>query len=180
VIVFLCANCAEDVTKTPVGLPCPSRPVFPWTCAVDEVVVPCAGRLQPEHILRAFEAGADLVCVVACEEDNCHFLEGSCRAERRIKYIHQLLEDIGMDARHLMMLHLPGSAFQEMSLGSLKSITSVATSVPRDELSRQILAVAAQVTERLNSLPPSPLHKPRKADDEFAIAAIDAEEENDE
>lgn len=30
-----------------------------------EVVVPCTGRLQPEHLLKPFEAGADLVAVNA-------------------------------------------------------------------------------------------------------------------
>ena len=178
--MFVCANCATRPTEAPDWLLRPSRPAFPWSCAVEEVVVPCAGRLQPEHVLRAFETGADLVCVIACDEDNCHYLEGSCRAGRRVKYIHQLLEDIGMDPRRLIMCHLPGSAREEMDLGDPRKIAHQAKSISQEELSRQVAAVAAQVADRLGSLSPSPLHQPRKADDEVVTAEVAVVEENDE
>ena len=55
-------------------------PQFSWPFPVREVLVPCTGRLQPEHLLKAFESGSDLVCAIACAEDNCHYAEGSTAA----------------------------------------------------------------------------------------------------
>ena len=180
VIVFVCANCATRPTGAPDWLLRPSRPAFPWSCAVEEVVVPCSGRLQPEHVLKAFEIGADLVCVIACDEDDCHYLEGSCRAGRRVKYIQQLLEDISMDPRRLIICHLPGSAREEMNLGDPRKIAHQAESISQDELSRQVVAVAALVADRLVSLSPSPLRQPSKVDDEVDTAEVEVVEENDE
>jgi nicotinamide mononucleotide adenylyltransferase len=84
---------------------------------VEEIAVACTGRLQPEHLLRAFEAGSDLVCVVACAEGNCHHLEGSRRAARRVTYVEGLLGQVGADPRRLMLMHLPGSAQEDMAAG---------------------------------------------------------------
>ncbi|MGA2501350.1 MAG: hydrogenase iron-sulfur subunit, partial [Tepidisphaeraceae bacterium] len=98
VTVFICSNCARAGVEACARFRRPVTPAFPWPTAVDEVIVPCAGRLQPEHLLRIFEAGTDLLCVVACEEDNCHNLEGSCRATRRVRYVQGMLDEIGLGA----------------------------------------------------------------------------------
>jgi len=63
--------------------------------------------LQPEHVLKAFESGARLVCAVACSEDNCHHLEGSKRCARRVDYVKGILDEIGW-APTADALHLPG------------------------------------------------------------------------
>jgi len=76
---------------------------------VHDIVLPCTGRLQPEHLLKAFEAGADAVCVVACGADSCHYLEGSRRVERRVGYVRELLDEIGLGADRLTVLHLAAS-----------------------------------------------------------------------
>lgn len=62
---------------------CPLHPWVEWPIPVHEVVLPCTGRLQPEHLLNPFEAGAHARTPTACAPENCHCLEGSRRAERR-------------------------------------------------------------------------------------------------
>jgi F420-non-reducing hydrogenase iron-sulfur subunit len=85
VTAFVCSNCARPgLAPTSAGRPRPSVPNFQWPFPVREVLVSCTGRLQPEHVLKAFESGANLVCAVACQEDNCHYLEGSTRCARRV------------------------------------------------------------------------------------------------
>jgi hypothetical protein len=77
IVVFVCENSVRAGRVPTSGKRHrPQTPEFGWPFPVQEVVVPCAGRLQPEHFLKAFEAGADAVGVVCCEEGNCHHHEG--------------------------------------------------------------------------------------------------------
>ena len=88
VTIFVCANCARaGQAPTSAGRPRPAVPDFGWPWPVREILVPCTGRLQPEHVLKAFESGSGVVSIVACEEDNCHYLEGSKRCARRADYL---------------------------------------------------------------------------------------------
>ena len=97
VTVFLCAKCARPaLAPTSAGRPRPATPDFGWPWPVQQVLLPCTGRLQPEHVLKAFESGADLVCAVACQEDNCHYLEGSQRCARRVDYLRSILQAVGL------------------------------------------------------------------------------------
>jgi nicotinamide mononucleotide adenylyltransferase len=138
---------------------------------VKEVVVPCTGRLQPEHLLRAIEAGADLVCVIACEENNCHFLEGSIRARRRGEYVRHLLEEIQVGGERILLLHLPGSARQDMGAKANGSPPQGSDS----ELSRYVLAASAEVAQRLGSSRPNPLNRPAE---EVTDSTTEESEEN--
>lgn len=96
VTVFVCANCARPGKElSSAGRARPAVPDFNWPGNFQQVVVPCTGRLQPEHVLRAFESGASIVSVIACEEDNCHYIEGSKRCARRVDYIRSILREMG-------------------------------------------------------------------------------------
>jgi len=70
--VFLCANCARPArAATSAGRPRPVVPEFGWPWPVRQALVSCTGRLQPEHVLKAFESGSEAVCMIACQEDDC-------------------------------------------------------------------------------------------------------------
>jgi len=116
--------------------------------------VPCTGRLQPEHVLKAFESGADVVCAVACQEDNCHYLEGSKRCARRVDYLRSILEEIGLGGERLMLFHLPGTAAEDMALAAGKP----APADTSDGLDTRVAAIRDQVMQALEGLPPNPLH----------------------
>ena len=59
------------------------------------IMMPCSSKIEVPYILKILESGVDAVEIVACPEQSCKFLVGSLRAERRIDYIHGLLEQIG-------------------------------------------------------------------------------------
>ena len=80
----------------------------------------CTGRLQPEHVLKAFESGARLVCVIACDEGNCHHLEGSRRCARRVEYLRGILDEVGLGRERLLLCHLPGTAAEDMALAAAR------------------------------------------------------------
>jgi len=70
------------------------------------VSVPCSGRVDVMHILKALESGADGVLVMGCYEDNCEFLRGNTLAARRVEYARKLLEEVGIDPGRLGMVHV--------------------------------------------------------------------------
>ena len=170
VTVFVCANCARPGhAATSAGRPRPAVPEFGWPWPVREIVVACTGRLQPEHVLKAFESGSDIVAAVACEEDNCHYLEGSKRCVRRVDYLRSILNAIGLGGERLMMFHLPGTAAEDMALAAGRS-TPAYDSEPADA---QAAAIRDQVVEALSALAPNPLDRVRAAGHEETCQELD-------
>jgi len=130
-------------------------PEFGWPWPVREIVVACTGRLQPEHALKAFESGSDMVAMVGCAEDNCHYLEGSKRCARRADYLRSILNAIGLGGQRLMLFHLPGTAAEDMALAAGRPVPACDC----EALAAQAAAIRDQVVEALAALPPNPLHQ---------------------
>jgi heterodisulfide reductase subunit A2 len=63
--------------------------------------VPCSGRLDALHLMKAFNLGADGVAVFACPEDQCHYIDGSKKAEERVKYLKKSLDVLGIGGDRL-------------------------------------------------------------------------------
>ena len=59
-----------------------------------QVVMPCSSKVEVGQLIKILENGADGILVVACPDHACRFLVGSNRAERRIRYVRQILEEI--------------------------------------------------------------------------------------
>lgn len=68
--------------------------------------LPCSGRIEPLHLLRALESGADTVYLVTCPEGACRYTEGNERAGKRLKYVQGLLTEIGLDPERLELVRL--------------------------------------------------------------------------
>ena len=68
--------------------------------------VPCTGKVDVMHLLRAIQKGADGVYVVGCLEGSCHYNEGNLRARERIAHVRILLEEIGMEGDRIRMYNL--------------------------------------------------------------------------
>ena len=81
------------------------------------VKLPCTGKVDALHLMKAFEDGADGVFVAGCLEGQCHYLEGNFRAKKRIAYVRRLLEEVGIDCDRLEMFNLSsamGGRFAEI------------------------------------------------------------------
>jgi len=72
--------------------------------------VPCAGRIDVIHILKALEKGAAAVLVMGCEDGACHHITGNTRAKERVKYCNMLLKEIDLDGRRVEMFNLSPNA----------------------------------------------------------------------
>ena len=154
VTAFVCTNCArQGNVTTSAGRARPAIPDFGWPGSVQQIILPCAGRLQPEDVLKAFESGSSIVHIVSCYEDNCHYIEGSRRCALRIDYIRSILEEIGLGEKRLLLSRLPGSACEDLALDAGKP-------VPENRLASlgaQVAEVRDQAIQALRLLPPNPL-----------------------
>jgi F420-non-reducing hydrogenase iron-sulfur subunit len=68
--------------------------------------VPCTGKVDVIHILRAFEKGADGVYVVGCLEGDCRFENGNLRARRRVEQAKTILDAVGVGGDRVKMFNL--------------------------------------------------------------------------
>jgi coenzyme F420-reducing hydrogenase delta subunit len=80
--------------------------------------VPCTGRVDILHLLRAIEDGADGVYVAGCLEGDCHYLTGNLKAKKRVAYVKKLLEELGIEPERVEMYNLSaaqGPRFAEIA-----------------------------------------------------------------
>ena len=95
--------------------------------------VPCTGRVDIIHLLKAIEDGADGVYVAGCLEGECHFINGNLKARKRVNHVKKILEEIGVEPERVEMFNLSageGPRFAE---------------------------IAREMDERIRSLGPSPV-----------------------
>jgi len=73
------------------------------------VRVPCTGKVDVIHILRAMEKGADGACVIGCLEGECHFNTGNIMARRRVEQAQKILDTVGIGGQRAKMFNLSSS-----------------------------------------------------------------------
>ncbi len=101
--------------------------------------VPCTGKVDVIHILRAFEKGADGVYVVGCMEGDCHFNAGNFRARKRVEQAARILDVIGVGGERVRMYNLSSSE------GPL------------------FAKYAVEMDEKIRELGPNPIKLPKKS-----------------
>jgi len=105
------------------------------------VKVPCTGRVATIHLLRAIERGADGVFVAGCLEGDCHYREGNLRAKKRVAYVQQLLESIGIDGERVAMYNLSagmGPRFAEIALEMSNKIKQLGPLLKRADSRKEV------------------------------------------
>lgn len=101
--------------------------------------VPCTGKVDVIHLLRAFEKGADGVYVVGCMEGECHYTSGNFRARKRVEQAAKILEAIGVGGERVQMYNLSSSEGPRFA------------------------RYAAEMTARIRELGPSPIRLKQQA-----------------
>jgi coenzyme F420-reducing hydrogenase delta subunit len=104
------------------------------------VELPCSGKFDVLHALRAIEDGADGVMVVGCLEGDCHFLQGNINARRRVDYVAHLLEEIGLEKERVAMFNLSsamGSRFAEIVTEMTETVRSLGPNPLRERTDPQ-------------------------------------------
>ena len=65
--------------------------------AVEIVRLPCSGKIEIGLVLKCLENGSPGVLVLACPKDNCKYISGNRRAEKRIDIIKKSLSNAGIN-----------------------------------------------------------------------------------
>ena len=73
------------------------------------ILMPCTGRVDILHLLKAFEGGADAVFVAGCLEGECHYLMGNIRAKKRVNKVKKDFASMGIEPERVEMFNLSSS-----------------------------------------------------------------------
>ena len=128
IVAFCCHYCAY----TAADMAGSQRLCYPPNVKI--VRVPCSGKVDTLHILKAFEKGADGVYIAGCLDGDCHFKNGNVRAERRVENTRKLLDEIGVGGERLEMV--------KMSAG----------------MGDRFAEEAERMTNKIRQLGPNPIH----------------------
>lgn len=74
--------------------------------SVQIVRVPCSGKIDVIYLLKALERGAEGVMLFVCHKENCKFVWGNERAEKRQGLVRKLLKDIGWEEERIEFVHV--------------------------------------------------------------------------
>lgn len=103
IIAFVCNWC----TYTAADLAGTSRRQYPANVRLIKVM--CTGMVDPKYVLKAFLQGADAVLVSGCHPGDCHYINGNYKARRRMKLLHNILDNFGIDRRRLRLTWIGAS-----------------------------------------------------------------------
>ena len=98
ILIFCCQNSVSFPKKLVEEFEHPER--------IKVVQLPCTGKMEAIYALQAFEKGLDGVCVVACLEGTCHYLEGNMRAAHRIHQVAVILNELKLGEERIALLHM--------------------------------------------------------------------------
>jgi F420-non-reducing hydrogenase iron-sulfur subunit len=107
--------------------------------SVKIIQVPCTGRVDIIHLLRAIEDGADGLYVAGCLEGECHFINGNLKTRKKVEYVKNALMEIGMEPERVEMYNLSSA------------------------MGLRFAEIAREMTDRIKELGPSPLKKNKAA-----------------
>lgn len=80
-----------------------------YPATVRLIRVPCTGKFDITYALRAFQKGADAVFVAGCKPNECAFDIGNFKAEERVKFGKQVLDELGIGGERLEMFFMSGA-----------------------------------------------------------------------
>jgi F420-non-reducing hydrogenase iron-sulfur subunit len=103
VLAFLCRWCSYSGADLAGAM----RLQYPPEIRI--IMVPCTGRVDIQHVLQAFEVGADTVFVSGCHEGDCHYVSGNLYARKRLARMKKILAAVGLEPERVEMFHVSAS-----------------------------------------------------------------------
>jgi heterodisulfide reductase subunit A len=117
IVVMACewsAYAAADLAGARFAARCEKR--FAYPAEVRILRMPCAARVDPNHLLWAFLNGADGILVGACPPGECHHGLGNLFAKRRVEALQRQMAEHGINPIRLGLAQVPnddGEAFAQ-------------------------------------------------------------------
>ena len=129
IIVFACHYCAYAAADLAGSM----RLQYPSNIRM--IKLPCTGKLEVIHLLRAIEAGADGVYAAGCLEGECHYLKGNLWARKHVDHVKTLLEEMGIEPERVEMYNMSSA------------------------MGVKFAEVATEFTQRIKELGPNPVKR---------------------
>lgn len=125
VAVNICENCIPEAGHLP----------RQWTQDGVHVIVrevPCSGKTDSQYLLHTLEDVTRGVCTIACPPGECRLTQGNYRAEVRIRTMHRLLKEIGMEPDRVEFLQFsPDGSYADLERlvrGAVKRLNALGPS----------------------------------------------------
>jgi F420-non-reducing hydrogenase iron-sulfur subunit len=100
IVAFCCHYCAY----TAADMAGSKRISYPSNVKI--IRVPCTGKVDAIHLMKALEKGADGVYVAGCLAGDCHFKNGNVRAEARVNRVKKILTELGWEPERVAMVNM--------------------------------------------------------------------------
>ena len=97
--------------------------------------IPCSGRLDLLHLLRALEEFADVTYLITFPEGACRYFEGNRRAKKRVERTRWIIRNIGVEEERVGLM------------------------VRAKDDRRPLSELAEEIVDLTSKLGPSPVHK---------------------
>ncbi|MCF8076134.1 MAG: hydrogenase iron-sulfur subunit [Desulfotignum sp.] len=128
IVAFCCHYCAY----TAADMAGSKRISYPSNVKI--IRVPCSGKVDAIHLMKALEKGADGVYVAGCLAGDCHFKNGNVRAEARVNRVKKLLTELGWEPERVAMFNMSagmGEAFAQVAKEFTETIKKLGPSPGR-------------------------------------------------
>jgi F420-non-reducing hydrogenase iron-sulfur subunit len=132
IVAFCCHYCAYTAADMAGSMRLPYPP------NVKIIRVPCSGKVGAIHIMRALQKGADGVYVAGCLEGDCHFKDGNVKAAKRVRYVKNLLDEIGIGGERVEMITVSagmGERFAQTAIDFTEKIRKLGPNPVKTRLS---------------------------------------------
>jgi coenzyme F420-reducing hydrogenase delta subunit len=107
IVVFCCKHSGDPAMKLAAHMG------YTLPVNLQAIEVPCAGKIDPDYILKSFEHGADGVIIMACHEGNCFSEQGNTYAAQRVAVVKELLKETGFEKSRLIFKHIASNMGSE-------------------------------------------------------------------
>ena len=132
IVVFACNWCSYPAADA-AGI---NRMQYPPNVRIIRTM--CMGRVNPGHVLKAFEMGADGVLVSGCHFEDCHYSFGARKAAEQYKKLEQIVKMLGFEEERIRQEFISAAEFPKF------------------------VKVVREMVEQVQKLRPSPLRSAKK------------------
>lgn len=109
IVVFACNWCSYPAADS-AGI---NRLQYPTNIRIIRTM--CMGRVNPSHVLKALEMGADGVLVSGCHFEDCHYSFGAKRAAEQYKKLEKIVSTLGFEKERIRQEFISAAEFPKFA-----------------------------------------------------------------
>jgi F420-non-reducing hydrogenase iron-sulfur subunit len=124
IVVFACNWCSYPAADS-AGI---NRMQYPPNVRIIRTM--CMGRVNPGHVLKAFEMGADGVLVSGCHFEDCHYSFGARKAAEQYKKLERIVHMLGFEKERMRQEFISAAEFPKFAQVVREMVEQVRTLGP--------------------------------------------------